>query len=165
MGNGQVDIADLLLSAGNIVQGSKLSTLDAIEKLDSPPVNTSRDELEVFELQAESAPMDFFRDLEWAYNNLGNQRPRNPPSGSALHMLEWGSSARSDFMKLITGYMMKKEKEKEAEETLRDDKKKQMKIIDSLREEVQGVSSDMLAQVSDADLLAMVKARGLTLEH
>ena len=40
-----------------------------------------------------------------------------------------------------------------------------MKIIDSLREEVQGVSSDMLAQVSDADLLAMVKARGLTLEH
>lgn len=130
----------------------------------APVIATSSDELEAFEAQAAAAPMDFFRDLEWAYNNIGNESPKMAPSGSALHMLKWGQSARSDFMKLITGYMTKKEKEKEDQQALKDDHKKQMKFIKSLKDEVEGISLDMLTQVSDSDLLAMVKARGLTLE-
>jgi len=135
---------------------------------DPPPKKSepelTPEEVESFEKLAEKAgPMDFFRDLEWAYNNLGNKaiKPEHAPSGSAWHMLEYGRSARSEFMKQVMGYFMKKEKEKEDQEAMKDDHRKQMRFIRSLDEEVQGISRDMLKQASDEDLLKMVRERNL----
>ena len=58
--------------------------------------------------------------------------------------------------------MMKKEKEKEAEDARRDDRRKQMKFINSLRDEMTGISKDMLTLASDEDLQAACASRGMT---
>jgi hypothetical protein len=130
----------------------------------SPPqskTGISEAELEALQAKADSTPMDFFRDLEWAYQNLGNDTPTGAPSTSALHLLNYGSSARSDFMKLISAYMMKKEKQKEDEDARRDDRRKQMKFINSLRDEMDRLSVDLLRQATDDQLMDACSARGL----
>lgn len=126
------------------------------------PMGISLQDAEALQAKASDAPMDFYRDLEWAYQNLGNESPRNPPSHSALHLLAYGTSARTDFMKMISNYMLKKAKEKEAEDARRDDKRTQMKFIDTLREEMDGVSRDMMSQASDETLIEICQSRGVT---
>jgi hypothetical protein len=163
--DGQPDTSKLFPNAAEIIAASKgleqFVVPEAPKK--SEPELSSADVESYRKLANKSESLDFFRDLEWAYNNLGNKglRPEEAPSGSAWHMLEYGRSARSEFMKQVMNYFMKKEKEKEDHQALQDDHKKQMRFITTLEEEVQGISADMLSQVSDEDLLKMVKERKL----
>lgn len=151
-----------LLDMEKILAGTKVNEAKAPAGKIDPVIKPG--ELAALQAKAATTPMDFFRDLEWAYTNLGNSAPVNPPSGSALHLLNYGTSARTEFMKLISSYMMKKEKQKEAEDARRDDRRTQMKFIKSLQDEMQGVSSDMLKDVEDEELVSMCKERGITLE-
>lgn len=152
------DMFSEMLDMEKIVGSTSLSA----DEPDMGPAGLSPEQAEELQFKASSKPMDFFRDLEWAYQNLGNPNPRKPPSHSALHLLAYGTSARGDFMKLISNYMMKKEKEKEAEDARRDDRRKQMKFINSLRDEMTGISKDMLTLASDEDLQAACASRGMT---
>ena len=110
-------------------------------------------EIDVFKVMAEQvdAPPDFKRDLRWAYSSLGNKRakPDDAPSGAAWHMLEYGRSARSEFMKLAISFFQKEDKEREDEGLLKDDLAKQLRFI------------EMLRLASDSDLLAVMRERGL----
>lgn len=163
MPNDQVEDAfKEMLNLEKVLSG----TIPARPGITSPPqpadtMGISAAEMEALQAKAESTPMDFFRDLEWAYTNLGNDSPTGAPSTSALHLLAYGTSARSDFMKLISNYMMKKEKQREAEDALRDDQRTQMKFINSLRDEMSGVSMDMLKQATDDQLMDACSGRGL----
>jgi hypothetical protein len=92
-------------------------------------------------------------------------RPRSRRmSRAAWHLLQYGKTARSEFIKFAMAFFTKEDKKKADDESLFDDHRKQMKFIDQLRDEMVGVSQDMMDQASDEALLAMVRKRGLTLD-
>lgn len=165
---GQVDISRLNASAKE-KEAAGLPDLAAptpfvIQEPEPEAPKMSLEETESYrKLAKKEGSVDFFRDLRWAYSNLGNKglMPEDAPNGSAWYMLEYGRSARSEFMKQAMNYFMKQEKENEAQQALKDDHKKQMSFIKSLEVEVKGIATDMLKQVSDEELLKMVKERNL----
>ena len=126
---------------------------------ESPPAITSY-------VQTGQESIDFTRDVLWAYGNLGidDVTAADAPSGSAWHLLNYGLTARSEFVKFAMSFFTKENKKQADDESLFDDHRKQMKFIDQLRDEMVGVSQDMMDQASDEALLAMVRKRGLTLD-
>lgn len=117
-------------------------------------------------VQTGQESVDFKRDVYWAYGNLGvdGVTPADAPSGSAWHLLNYGRTARSEFIKFAMAFFTREDKKQAENEALYDDLRKQMSFIDFLRDEMVGVSQEMMDQASDEALLAMVKKRGLTLE-
>jgi hypothetical protein len=117
-------------------------------------------------VQTGQESIDFTRDVRWAYGSLGSETvsASDAPSGAAWHLLQYGKTARSEFIKFAMAFFTKEDKKKADDESLFDDHKKQMKFIDQLRDEMVGVSQDMMDQASDEALLAMIKKRGLTLD-
>ncbi len=133
---------------------------DVVESPPSPPPAITS------YVQTGQESIDFKRDVYWAYGNLGADgvTAADAPSGSAWHLLNYGQTARSEFMKFAMMFFAKQDKQKADDEALFDDHRRQMSFIDSLRDEIVGVSQEMMDQASDEALLAMVRKRGLTLE-
>lgn len=178
MSDGQPDISRLVPSPAEMeAAGLAPPVIPTLTKNDRPPNPlkptkaskqpqlTPEEEVSFQKLAEKESPMDFFRDLEWAYDNLGNltAMPEDAPSGSAWYMVTYGRSARAEFMKQVMNYFIKREKDKADQEAMKDDHKKQMRFIDSLQVEMLGASREMLATLSDDDLLDLVKERGLAL--
>ena len=163
--DGQPDISGLVASRAELKAAGIDSFVVPQPVKKAEPTLTEEEEASFQILAAKESSLDFFRDLEWAYNGLGNKalKPEDAPSGSAWYMLEYGRSARAEFMKQVMGYFLKKEKEKEDQQALKDDHRKQMRFIETLSEEVKGISYEMVSQISDAEFLALAKERGLAL--
>lgn len=165
---GQVDISQLNVSAKE-EEAAGLLDLSVKQEFEVPTPEPEKPQMSLEETESyrklaqKEGSVDFFRDLRWAYSNLGNESlmPEDAPNGSAWYMLTYGRSARSEFMKQAMNYFMKQDKENEAQQALKDDHKKQMSFIRSLDVEVKRISVDMLRQVSDEELLKMVRERNL----
>ncbi len=77
---------------------------------------------------------DFERDLQWAYSNLGKDLLPDPPSSAAQFILEWAVDNRSTFISTCMKYFTsdKRNKGKETERALEDDKRQHFKRLDKL---------------------------------
>ena len=132
---------------------------DVVEPPSPPPAIASY-------VQTGEESIDFTRDVYWAYGNLGidGVTAADAPSGSAWHLLNYARTARSEFVKFAMSFFAKEDKKKEENEALFDDHARTMKFIDSLRDEMVGVSQELMEQASDEALLQMCRDRGLSLD-
>lgn len=72
---------------------------------------------DIVHIAATLGSMDVARDVEWAYNNLNDQRVRadQAPSGGAWSMLLYAREARHKFLELVAKYDVQKQKQDEKE--------------------------------------------------
>jgi hypothetical protein len=110
------------------------------------PVHEPEPEEELVHIPGIEGSMDVARDVEWAYEHIGDEKIRadQAPSGGAWSMLEYGRSARHKFLELMTKYDLSAKRDDDESETFQADASDHIDAIQKLMAITEQVHEDVI---------------------